>query len=87
MVRAAVLFKQLEREEKHQIDRAKIIKRDGYACVACGRTKNLHIHHLIKLSNGGLSKPELLITLCSECHARVECGIVGKAVKEYMERL
>lgn len=52
--------------------RYKILKRDGFKCVACGRGVNdnikLHIDHIIPYSLGGLTEISNLKTLCSECN-------------------
>lgn len=39
-------------------------------CVACGRDKDLEVHHVLPLSmGGGELDPENLVTLCSSpCH-------------------
>ena len=56
--------------------RQSILKRDGYRCIVCGSEKNLHIHHYVSrwqakidgASNELLNHPNLLYTLCSDCH-------------------
>jgi len=52
--------------------RYKILKRDNFKCVACGRTVNdgikLHIDHKIPFSLGGLTEMSNLQTLCNECN-------------------
>ncbi len=54
--------------------RYNILKRDRFACTACGRTPattiglELHIDHKIPWSKGGLNDPENLATLCSDCN-------------------
>lgn len=45
-----------------------ILERDGYACVQCGDTENLEIHHTVPLFLGGTNEPENLTTLCQPCH-------------------
>ena len=49
--------------------RYKVLKRDGFKCVACGRTTEdgikLHIDHKLPFSLGGISD---LQTLCNECN-------------------
>ena len=52
--------------------RYKVLKRDNFKCVACGRSAEdgvkLHIDHKIPFSLGGLTILENLRTLCSECN-------------------
>ena len=46
-----------------------IIERDKYACVECGETEHLEVHHMVYKSHGGAHEPDNLITLCAWCHA------------------
>jgi len=57
--------------------RKKILQRDNYSCMKCGRTSKLEIHHIfpvIYMSNEMKNNtkyrdnPSFLITLCSMCH-------------------
>lgn len=48
----------------------KILKRDKYKCIRCGKHKNLNVHHL-SYANLGAEKDEDLITFCSYCHYRM----------------
>jgi hypothetical protein len=51
-----------------------ILKRDNYRCLACGRRPatnpdiELHVHHVVPFSEGGLTTKSNLITLCHTCH-------------------
>jgi len=44
-----------------------ILKRDRFRCQVpgCNCRRNLHVHHIIRRSNGGSDDPENLIVLCS----------------------
>lgn len=42
----------------------------GNACMSCGMTSNLHIHHLT-YDNRGNEKMEDLQILCADCHKKV----------------
>jgi len=46
-----------------------VLKRDG-KCMVCGRTKDLHVHHI---NPGYSSIPANLVTLCKFCHQVVHC--------------
>ncbi len=54
--------------------RYKILKRDCFRCVRCGRSPatciglELHIDHIKPWSKGGLTVPENLRTLCRDCN-------------------
>lgn len=45
-------------------------RRDGYRCKKCGSSKNLEVHHIIPISQGGKTVLINLITLCEKCHSR-----------------
>ena len=68
--------------------REKILKRDNYRCVYCGRRHaKLHVHHKYYSAypNGVLVDPwnypdDALITLCSYCHQRIHAR---KKIKVY----
>jgi hypothetical protein len=50
---------------------ARIRRRDGYACKSCGkRDTELHVHHIIYLSNFGTNQQSNLVTLCRACHEK-----------------
>lgn len=71
--------------------REKILKRDNYRCVYCGRRHaKLHVHHKYYSAypNGVLVDPwnypdDALITLCAYCHQRVHAR---KKIKVYHRR-
>ena len=54
--------------------RMKILKRDDFRCLACGRSPNnyvdleLHVHHIVPWGLGGITEEDNLITLCGTCH-------------------
>jgi 5-methylcytosine-specific restriction endonuclease McrA len=52
--------------------REQVLERDGYACRGCGaraRTKrSIPVHH----RRPGVSRLDLMISLCPKCHAKVE---------------
>jgi 5-methylcytosine-specific restriction endonuclease McrA len=59
---SAELYKQL-------CDR--VLNRDGWKCRHCAVRNNLHIHHIIFRSHGGVDALWNLLTLCSACHDAV----------------
>jgi hypothetical protein len=57
--------------------RVKVLKRDGYACTACGwsqkdwnkaDSRNLELHHVKHHAKGGENTEANLTTLCTVCH-------------------
>ena len=48
----------------------RILKRDGWRCQACGRMRNLQVHHLQFRSHSGSDSELNLITYCADCHMR-----------------
>jgi hypothetical protein len=66
----------LLRGNKWQRKRQAILSRDGNRCRACGKSKNLHVHHRQYHTNRRTGKylppwqysGKYLITLCGKCH-------------------
>jgi 5-methylcytosine-specific restriction endonuclease McrA len=54
--------------------RHSVLERDGYKCVKCSSTENLHAHHKTHRSDGGEDALENLTTLCELCHAEEHRG-------------
>lgn len=56
--------------------RRAILRRDGYCCATpgCPNTLWLEVHHIVFYADGGLTRPENLITICSKCHKNVHEG-------------
>lgn len=48
--------------------RKAVYRRDGFACVLCGRADGLQIHHVTPKSQGGPDESWNLVTLCPMCH-------------------
>lgn len=59
------------KDPRWQKKRLEILNRDNFTCQSCGdTTKTLHVHH-IHYYAGMLPweyAPEILITLCEDCH-------------------
>lgn len=56
--------------------RQKIRERDGNRCRRCGATgatARLEVHHIVPIAKGGHpTDPNNLVTLCHECHKRLQ---------------
>jgi len=48
--------------------RARILDRDDYRCVRCGRRGDLEVDHIIGREHGRDDSAENLQTLCRGCH-------------------
>lgn len=46
----------------------KVVLRDGESCSKCGKTWNLHLHHISPLGRGGTNELSNLKLLCEGCH-------------------
>lgn len=78
--------RQAEEHDRHISDalRVKVLKRDGFACTACGWKRDdlsrddprkfLELHHLVEHAQGGANTEENLITLCNVHHDEVHAN-------------
>lgn len=51
--------------------RAYVLNRDYHKCTKCGKTTDLHVHHIIPRAERYDHSANNLITLCHECHGRI----------------
>ena len=51
--------------------RRAVLHRDNHACIYCGSTQKLHVHHLCYTGFAWEAPDADLITLCLECHKQV----------------
>lgn len=55
--------------------RLKVYERDSYegcaCCVICGSPYQIHVHHFIERSRGGMGIEENLVCLCERCHRKI----------------
>lgn len=58
--------------------RARILERDGYACVQCEAKETLCIDHILPASRGGDSSDENLQVLCTSCNAKKGNKLAGE---------
>lgn len=66
-------FKRRQRSAMTNTLRYKILQRDGFRCVLCGRSvqdgvKQLEVDHVLPVSKGGLTVESNLRTLCYDCN-------------------
>ncbi len=64
--------------------RDKVLKRDNYTCIICGRYE-VQIAHYISRARGGLGIPENLACLCPQCHHEYDNGKLHKEIKKALE--
>lgn len=69
------------------IIRKQVYKKYNNKCAKCSAEENLHIHHIVKYSEGGLHVLENLMLLCAKCHAKAhKKDSVYKLLKKIAER-
>jgi 5-methylcytosine-specific restriction endonuclease McrA len=57
--------------ERYRELHRQVLDRDGWHCQTCGSMRHLEVHHLQFRSHSGQDTEQNLITLCTQCHARV----------------
>ncbi|WP_147587295.1 HNH endonuclease [Halorubrum lipolyticum] len=67
--------------------RTKIINRDGKTCLRCGLgdERELEVHHILPVSQGGTNEDSNLATLCSHCHEAAHDGSKTSGKTAYVE--
>lgn len=58
------------------------IKSYRHRCAGCGRKRNLQLHHVLPLSQGGLNVISNIQPLCKQCHTQVHRDKPWKAQAE-----
>ncbi len=59
--------------------------RDNYTCQKCGQWQGeLHVHHIIPLSEDGPDTLENVIVLCVSCHMEWESAYFGIEFSEWL---
>jgi hypothetical protein len=53
----------------------RVMERDGWKCVRCGRTTNLQCHHKIHRAHGRRDTMDNMETLGAECHDKEHRGM------------
>lgn len=51
--------------------RREALRRDRYTCQGCAQKKPLSVHHILPVAKGGNNHLSNLISICSDCHARI----------------
>jgi hypothetical protein len=84
----------MKREAIPKIVKETILKRDKNKCVITGFKRDLEIHHIIEVQNGGTNDPNNLITIQTEAHDIIHKPIYIysdykniKNKKEYINKL
>ncbi|MCA9923518.1 MAG: HNH endonuclease [Anaerolineales bacterium] len=68
--------------------RKAVIERDGSKCIICGLTAPLEIAHIIPLVAGGKHTVDNLVTLCANCHYRLDSGRISNyEFESFIERV
>ena len=58
------------RNDQCNSHRKELLAENWGCCVNCFSTKNLEIHHIVPLANGGNHIPSNTVMLCRECHIK-----------------
>lgn len=70
---AAKALAAAERAKMTPSRRLRIMQRDNFHCVFCGRGREdgikLHVDHIIPIAKGGKTEDDNLQTLCNDCNA------------------
>lgn len=76
------------RSGKWPAHRAAHLRREP-SCQACGRAKELEVHHILPVNAGGdeLPPPAGMITLCRDCHYTVGHACDWRAWRPDVRRL
>ena len=66
--------------------RLKVLDRDHWACVTCGKAGRLEVDHRVSIEHGGaMYDLENLQTFCRGCHIRKHGGTVRKKTSEVQD--
>ncbi|MEE9125775.1 MAG: HNH endonuclease signature motif containing protein, partial [Planctomycetota bacterium] len=65
--------------------RKRVLDRDGHHCRCCRSPRNLQIHHVRFVSQGGETRANNLLALCSYCHGRIHEGLLRVRGKPHGE--
>ena len=66
------------------------MERDGGYCIVCGRPGSPWCHYIprshggLSRAQGGLGRPENIVTLCDPCHRRLDQSADRAALKEVL---
>ena len=76
-----ITIQRLAREEV----RKKVLSRDGYKCLCCGKTKNLQIDHIISFKEQAPDNddPNLYQTLCGVCNREKNANSFNYRITKY----
>ncbi|MFC1991617.1 HNH endonuclease [Chloroflexota bacterium] len=67
----------------NELNRAKLIERDGNECSVCGtRDVRLDVHHVIPLNQGGINSIANMALVCPNCH-RSQHSFPPEQVREF----
>lgn len=61
-----------------------VFERDKGRCVICQRSGNPWCH-VVPRSQGGLGIEENIVTLCNDCHRRLDQSADRKRMRDYIE--
>ena len=67
------MAKKVYDDSRWQRCRETVLERDENRCVMCGGTRGLNAHHILGITETDDDfDPELVVTLCADCHPIAE---------------
>lgn len=55
--------------------RAAVVRKRDRSCKSCGSSRDLHVHHVVRLAKGGTNRTDNLLLLCNACHLKVHNAV------------
>lgn len=80
---------------RSEVVKAYVLRRAGGNCEACGSeapfetaagTPYLEPHHIDRLSDGGLDRPDVVAAVCPTCHRRIHHGADGRTLNDRLRQ-
>lgn len=56
-------------------NRVRALRRDGNRCILCGDDRNIEVHHITRLADGGSDLLGNLATMCATCNRLADAQI------------
>lgn len=53
-------------------------ERDGHRCIICGSAQAMPNAHIVSRAKGGLGVEQNIVTLCLDCHGRMDNSIARR---------
>ena len=93
--RATSFERKIQYRERSQAIKLYALKRSHDICAGCNQSAPfklpggqpfLEVHHIDKLSDGGVDHPEAVIAVCPNCHRRAHLSADANKFNEYLRK-